>query len=87
MPLLKKRKKIFLNSKALNSTNQEQIIEESKVGPNSDLVPFYVLFREVENKKKTFLNSKALKNTNQEQIIEESKVRPNLDLVTFLCSF
>jgi hypothetical protein len=65
-----------LNSKALNSTNQEQIIEESKVGTNSDLVPCYVLFREVEKKKKIFLNSKALKNTNQEHIIEESKVRP-----------
>jgi hypothetical protein len=69
----KKEKEIFLNSKALNSTNQEQIIEESKVGPNSDLVPFYVLFREVEKKKKAFLNSKALKNTTKNKSLKKAK--------------
>lgn len=42
----KKKKKIFLNSKALKNTNQEQIMEESKERPNLDLVTFYVLFRE-----------------------------------------
>jgi hypothetical protein len=44
-----------LNSKALSSKNQEQIIEESKVRPNSDLVPDYVLVQEVEKKKKNLL--------------------------------
>jgi hypothetical protein len=57
----KKRKEIFLNSKALNSTNQEQIIEESKVGTDSDLVPCYVLFREVEKKKKNLLELQSTK--------------------------
>jgi hypothetical protein len=42
--ILKKRKEIFLNSKALNSTNQEQIIEESKEGNNSDFGPMLCSF-------------------------------------------
>jgi hypothetical protein len=49
----RRRKKIFSNSKALKDTNQEQIIEESKVRPNLDLVTFCVLFREWRREEKT----------------------------------
>jgi hypothetical protein len=43
---VEKKKKNFLKSKALKNTNQKQIIEESKVRPNLDLVTFDVLSRE-----------------------------------------
>jgi hypothetical protein len=47
---VEKKKKNLLK---LQSTNQEQIIEESKVKPNLDSVTFYVLFREWRRKEKT----------------------------------